>query len=90
MPYSSSIFLSALSIVPCITHFKIPLILYHIQSTLGANINILPGHSIGHSKQNCVCSCSQYGAISLHSCKIVDKELLRIAYNMVVIGSIEK
>jgi len=42
-------------------------------------VNILGGHSIGHSKQKkkCICTCVLFqtvSKISLYSCKIVDKK----------------
>jgi hypothetical protein len=42
-------------------------------------VSILGGHSMGHYVTSCVCMCPilnsfQYRAVSLYSCKVVDKE----------------
>jgi hypothetical protein len=67
-----------------------------IQGVSGGNVNILGGHSIGHSKQKlCMYKCHiangfWYRAISLYSCKIVDKEILRIFLISVFIVQVKK
>jgi hypothetical protein len=36
-----------------------------IQNVPGGKVNILGGHSIGHSKQkNCICTCVLFGTVS--------------------------
>jgi len=62
--------------------------LYHTQYIVVGNVNILGGHSIGHSKQNVYVHMSYWknsfrdSAISLYSRKIVAKLLLRIVCNI--------
>jgi hypothetical protein len=54
----------------------------HIQNVPGRKVNVLGGHSIGHSNQTSVYVHVSEIVIPLYSCKIVDKkEILRTVCN---------
>jgi len=70
------------------------LLIRNIQYVPGGNVNILGGHSIGHSKQKKVymymCPIPKVfrdRAISPYSCKIVHKEILSIVSNVGIVSS---
>jgi hypothetical protein len=60
----------------------------YIQGVPGGNVNILGGHNVGLSKQKIVylhvplLNGFRDRAILLYSCKIINKEILRIVYNI--------
>ena len=72
------------------------LLIRNIHGVSSGNVDILGGHSIGHSKQKSyMYMCPSLNvfrdrAISLHSCKIVHKEILSIVSNIGIYYSSDK